>query len=145
MRETHPAILTAVRAPFDRVVAPQHFKLGASVGCGVALFIGTIELVGLFTDKLGLRGAVADWFQNFNINTTGFSVGMFIVTWALALAIWRFAKLEEKWALGMELAKARSASEGFIDWGLPRRRGRRFGLQMSDRQCILRVAFCAIR
>jgi len=67
----------------------------------VALFIGTIELVGLLTDRLGLRGQVADWFQNFNINTAGFIiVGMFVVTWAVALAVWRFAKIEEKWTLG---------------------------------------------
>ncbi len=78
----------------------------------VALFIGTIELVGLLTDKLGLHGSVADWFQNFNINTAGFIiVAMFVATWTLALAVWRFAKIEEKWSVGMELARARSAGE----------------------------------
>jgi nickel/cobalt transporter (NiCoT) family protein len=75
----------------------------------VALFIGTIELAGLLTDKLGLHGSLAGWFQNFNINTAGFViVGMFVVTWALALLVWRFARIEEKWAAGMELAAARS-------------------------------------
>jgi high-affinity nickel-transport protein len=69
----------------------------------VALFIGTIELVGLLTDKLGLHGSLADWFENFNINTAGFIiVGMFVATWTLALAVWRFAKIEEKWTVGME-------------------------------------------
>src|SRR3984893_14705907 len=64
----------------------------------VALFIGTIELVGLLTDRLGLHGQLADWFQNFNINTAGFIiVAMFVGTWALAFAIWRFARIEEKW------------------------------------------------
>jgi high-affinity nickel-transport protein len=71
----------------------------------VALFIGTIELVGLLTDKLGLHGSLAHWFENFNINTAGFIiVGMFVATWTLALAIWRFAKIEEKWTVGMERA-----------------------------------------
>jgi high-affinity nickel-transport protein len=78
----------------------------------VALFIGTIELVGLLTNKLGLHGQVADWFQNFNINTAGFIiVGMFGATWALALTIWRLARIEQKWSVGMQLAAARSAQE----------------------------------
>jgi high-affinity nickel-transport protein len=35
---------------------------------------------------------------NFNINTAGFViVGMFIATWAGAMAIWRFGRIEEKW------------------------------------------------
>jgi nickel/cobalt transporter (NiCoT) family protein len=68
----------------------------------VALFIGTIELAGLAIAKLGLRGQVADWFQNFNINTAGFViVGIFVATWVVALAIWRLAKIEEKWTAGL--------------------------------------------
>ena len=75
----------------------------------VALFIGTIELAGLATDKLGLRGSVANWFQNFNINTAGFIiVGMFVATWALALAVWRFGRIEERWSAGLELGARRA-------------------------------------
>jgi len=94
---------------FSKPVRKVYYNItitGLSVA--VALFIGTIELVGLFTDGLGLRGPVADWFQHFNINTAGFIiVGMFLVTWALALAIWRFAKIEEKWTAGLELGTRR--------------------------------------
>ena len=75
----------------------------------VALFIGTVELVGLLTSKLGITGAVPAWFQNFNINTAGFViVGMFVATWVVALAIWRFARIEQRWAVGMERAAARA-------------------------------------
>jgi high-affinity nickel-transport protein len=36
----------------------------------------------------------------FDINKAGFViVGIFIVTWIVALAIWRFGKLEQKWDL----------------------------------------------
>jgi high-affinity nickel-transport protein len=78
----------------------------------VALFIGTVELAGLLTDKLGWHGALAAWFQNFNINTAGFViVMMFVGTWLVALAIWRFARIEEKWAAGMALAAARAAEK----------------------------------
>jgi len=78
----------------------------------VALFVGTVELVGLMSDKLGLRGPVAAWFQSFNINTAGFIiVGMFVLTWTVALVVWRFAKIEERWTVGMELARTRSAGK----------------------------------
>jgi nickel/cobalt transporter (NiCoT) family protein len=78
----------------------------------VALFIGTIELAGLLADKLSLRGSVADWLRNFNINTAGFIiVGMFLTAWAIALAVWRLGRIEEKWSLGMERAEARSGAE----------------------------------
>jgi high-affinity nickel-transport protein len=96
---------------FSKPVRKVYYNItitGLSVA--VALFIGTIELVGLLSDKLGLHGQVADWFQNFNINTAGFIiVGMFVATWTIALAVWRLAKIEEKWTAGMELANARSA------------------------------------
>ncbi len=98
---------------FSKPVRKLYYNItitGLSVA--VALFIGTIELFGLLTDKLGLHGQLADWLQNFNINTAGFIiVGMFVATWALALAVWHLAKIEEKWAVGMELAKARSGGE----------------------------------
>ena len=78
----------------------------------VALFIGTIELAGLLADKLSLRGSVADWLRNFNINTAGFIiVGMFLAAWAIALAVWRLGRIEEKWSLGMKQTDARSGAE----------------------------------
>jgi nickel/cobalt transporter (NiCoT) family protein len=98
---------------FSKPVRKVYYNItitGLSVA--VALFIGTIELLGLLTDKLGLRGQVAGWFEHFNVNTAGFViVGMFIVTWAVALAVWRFGKIEEKWAAGLELGAARTAAK----------------------------------
>ena len=35
---------------------------------------------------------------NFNINTAGFAiVGLFILTWAGAMLVWRYGRIEEKW------------------------------------------------
>jgi high-affinity nickel-transport protein len=91
---------------FSKPVRKVYYNItitGLSVA--VALFIGTIELVGLLTERLKLHGAVAQWLQGFNINTAGLViVGMFAATWLIALAIWRFARIEERWAAGMELA-----------------------------------------
>jgi high-affinity nickel-transport protein len=67
----------------------------------VAVFIGAIELLGLLAQDSNLTGGGWSWLENFNINTAGFViVGVFVVTWAAALAIWHFGKLEQKWDTG---------------------------------------------
>lgn len=64
----------------------------------VAFFIGTIEILGLIGQEENLGGSFWNFFQNFNINTAGFFiVGVFVLTWAVALAIWRFGRIEAKW------------------------------------------------
>ena len=64
----------------------------------VALVIGTIELAGLIASHLSLSGSFWKWFESIDINLLGFViVGMFVATWAIALAVWRFGHIEEKW------------------------------------------------
>jgi nickel/cobalt transporter (NiCoT) family protein len=64
----------------------------------VALVIGTIELAGLFAQELGARGSFWRWLTTININQLGLIiVGMFIATWAIALAIWHFGHIEQRW------------------------------------------------
>ncbi len=64
----------------------------------VALVIGTIEFAGLFAQELGAQGGFWKWVANININELGFIiVGMFIATWAIALSVWRFGHIEERW------------------------------------------------
>jgi nickel/cobalt transporter (NiCoT) family protein len=64
----------------------------------VAVFIGAVEVLGLLAQDGNLKGAGWSWLENFNINTAGFViVGVFVVTWILALLIWRMAKIEQKW------------------------------------------------
>jgi high-affinity nickel-transport protein len=43
----------------------------------------------------------------FNINTAGFIiVGMFVLTWVAALAIWRIGHVEEKWSARLRPAES---------------------------------------
>ena len=69
----------------------------------VALLIGTVELLGLFAGQLGWRGGIWDWLGGLDLNTVGFVVvGMFVVTWAVALLVWRYGRIEEKWTVAAE-------------------------------------------
>jgi nickel/cobalt transporter (NiCoT) family protein len=65
----------------------------------VALVIGTVELLGLLSNQLALKGAAWRWISSININTLGFViVALFVLTWAVALLVWRFAGIEERWS-----------------------------------------------
>jgi high-affinity nickel-transport protein len=92
---------------FSRPIRKVYYNLvitGLSVG--VAFLIGTIELLALVSSEFNLQGPFWGTMANFNINTAGFIiVGLFVATWAIALSVWHFGKIESKW-------EAALASEG---------------------------------
>jgi high-affinity nickel-transport protein len=82
----------------------------------VALAIGTIELGGLVASQLNFSGAFWDDFENININLFGIViVVMFALTWAIALSVWRFGHIEERWSAHL------AASGRALDEGVPQR------------------------
>lgn len=65
----------------------------------VALLIGTIELVSVLHDDLGVVDPVTERISAIDLNNFGFViVGLFVLTWACAIAYWRFAGVERRWA-----------------------------------------------
>src|SRR5258707_420427 len=89
---------------FARPIRKVYYNLtitGLSVF--VAFFVGTVEILGLISQEYRLGGGFWAFMGNFDINKAGFViVGVFVVTWAVALAIWHFGHIEQKW----ETAKA---------------------------------------
>ncbi len=64
----------------------------------VAFFVGTIELVGVLHDKLGLHDGVTDRIAALDLDNVGYViVGLFVVVWAVAVGYWRLARVEERW------------------------------------------------
>jgi len=64
--------------------------------------IGTVELLSILVDKLGLSGGVWDFVSNIDLNSVGYMVvALFVITWVIALAVWRFGRIEERWAADM--------------------------------------------
>jgi nickel/cobalt transporter (NiCoT) family protein len=89
---------------FFNPVRKVYYNL-AITGLSVAIcfFIGTIEVLGLAPTELKVKGAFWHDMANFNINAAGFViVGMFVVTWAGALLIWRVGHIEEKWSARLQ-------------------------------------------
>jgi high-affinity nickel-transport protein len=70
---------------------------GLSVG--VALFIGTIELLQVIAGQLHFTGEIWSLIASFDLNKIGYGVvAIFIVVWAVALLYWRLARVEERWS-----------------------------------------------
>jgi nickel/cobalt transporter (NiCoT) family protein len=66
----------------------------------VALIIGTIELLSIAVERFELTGGFWSWVAGIDLNAVGYVVvGLFVVTWAVALAVWRFGHIEERWAV----------------------------------------------
>jgi nickel/cobalt transporter (NiCoT) family protein len=64
----------------------------------VALVIGVIVLVGLLVDRLGIHTGPLAAIGSADLQSVGFViVGMFVVIWLVAIAIWHFGKIEERW------------------------------------------------
>ena len=84
---------------FARPVRKVYYNLvitGLSIA--VAFVIGTIEAIGVLVHELHLRGGFWAYMAKFDINRAGFIIaGLFVVMWAVALAIWWVAKVESKW------------------------------------------------
>ena len=64
----------------------------------VALVIGTIELIGVLADRFTIESGPLAWVAGINLDNAGYAiVGLFFVSWAVALAVWYFGRIEERW------------------------------------------------
>ncbi|MEC3980384.1 HoxN/HupN/NixA family nickel/cobalt transporter [Amycolatopsis sp. H20-H5] len=84
-----------------------------ALSVAVALIIGTIELVSILADKLGITTGPLAAIADVDLDYVGFViVGLFVVTWLAALAVWRFGRIEEKWSAHLTAPTAAEVSSG---------------------------------
>jgi high-affinity nickel-transport protein len=70
----------------------------------VALVIGLLVLVGLIVERLDVESGPLVWVASLDLGYVGFAVvGLFVLAWALALAVWRYGRIEERWGAPAEL------------------------------------------
>ena len=69
----------------------------------VAVVIGTIELISVLVTKLRLTGGVWRFAATLDLNSLGLIiVGLFAVTSAISLLIWRAGHIERRWQVASE-------------------------------------------
>ena len=65
----------------------------------VALVIGTVELAQVFIRLTGATGGVYDVIAEIDFGVLGYViVGLFLLAWALSVAVWKFGRLEQRYA-----------------------------------------------
>jgi nickel/cobalt transporter (NiCoT) family protein len=86
---------------FFNPVRKVYYNLAITgLSVSICFFIGTIEVLGMLPAELGgLHGGFWHFMEAFDINKAGFViVGMFVLTWAGALALWKYGHVEERWS-----------------------------------------------
>jgi len=86
---------------FSRPVRKVYYNItitGLSVA--VALVIGGIEIISILADKANIHSGPIGWIAGLDLNNVGYAiVGLFVLTWVVALAVWRLARIEERWTM----------------------------------------------
>ena len=73
-----------------------------AVSVAVALIIGSIELISVLADQAHITSGPIAAIGNVPLDYAGYGiVGLFVASWLLALAIWRFGHIEEKWSANL--------------------------------------------
>ncbi len=84
---------------FSKPVRKVYYNIvitGLSVG--VALFVGGLELLQVLSGQLNLSGGFWNYVNDFSLNSAGYIiVAAFVVVWAIALLLWKYGKVEERW------------------------------------------------
>ena len=88
---------------FSKPVRKVYYNITiTALSVAVALIIGTVEVISIFVEKLDITSGPLAWIGNLDLNYVGFAiVGLFVVIWAVALAVWHFGRIEEKWQAGL--------------------------------------------
>ena len=69
-----------------------------SLSVVVALVIGGIELVSILVDRAGIASGPLHAIGSLDLAGVGYLVvGLFVVTWVVALAWWRLGRVEQRW------------------------------------------------
>jgi high-affinity nickel-transport protein len=88
---------------FAKPVRKIYYNLTVtSLSVAVALIIGVIELVSVLADRLGISSGPVAWIASIDLGDVGFwIVGLFVVTWVVAISIWRWGRIEERWSTAL--------------------------------------------
>ncbi len=78
-----------------------------SLSVTVALAIGTIELLQVLAARLGLTTGFFGWLQGLDFGNIGFGVvGLFALTWAVSVVVWKKRRIEERWSATLVAQRA---------------------------------------
>src|SRR5215213_833930 len=85
---------------FSKPVRKIYYNITiTALSVAVALTIGTIELISILTEKTGITSGPLAAIANVNLDFVGYAIiALFLLTWVIALSIWKYGRIEEKWS-----------------------------------------------
>jgi nickel/cobalt transporter (NiCoT) family protein len=88
---------------FSRPVRKVYYNITITgLSAAVALIIGAIEIDSIIVSRLNIESGIFYDIGNVDLNYVGYGiVGLFVVTWLVALAWWRLGRIEERWGTGL--------------------------------------------
>ena len=83
-----------------------------SISVAVALIIGSIELIGVLADQAGITSGPIAAIANIPLDYAGYGiVALFFGSWIVALLVWRFGRIEQRWSANLAPAPAQSTEQ----------------------------------
>ena len=81
-----------------------------SISVAVALVIGTVELIGVLADQASITTGPLAAIADIPLDYAGYGiVALFFLAWIVAIAVWRFGRIEERWSAGLASAQPANA------------------------------------
>jgi high-affinity nickel-transport protein len=73
-----------------------------SISVAVALVIGTIELIGVLAEQANITTGPLAAIADIPLDYAGYGIViLFVVSWIVAIAVWRFGNIEQRWSAGL--------------------------------------------
>jgi high-affinity nickel-transport protein len=73
-----------------------------AVSVAVALIIGTIELISVLADQAKITSGPISVIAGIPLDYAGYGiVGLFVLSWVVAISVWRYGRIEEKWSANL--------------------------------------------
>jgi high-affinity nickel-transport protein len=89
---------------FSKPVRKIYYNITiTALSVAVALIIGTIELISILTEKTGIDSGPLAAIANVNLDFVGYAiVALFVLTWVIAVTVWKYGRIEERWSAGLQ-------------------------------------------
>ncbi len=90
---------------FNQPVRKVYYNLIiTSMSVAVALAVGSLEIISLLARRAGAGSGPLAALSRLDLHQVGLTVvGLFVLTFAVALVVWRFGRIEERWGARLGL------------------------------------------
>ena len=81
-----------------------------TISVAVALVIGTIELISVLADQAHITTGPLAAIASIPLDYAGYGIVLlFVLAWVVAIAVWRFGNIEQRWSAGLAPRNSRPA------------------------------------